>query len=110
MISCCGGGGLIAGTSLAVTSQMPGAQIWAAEPEGFDDTIRSLESGEILSVDPCNEEAFRILMIDAAASRNAARLKQVYQRCETELRHELNVAISAETRTLYEGLMRSITN
>ena len=65
---------------------------------------------EILSVDPCNEEAFRILMIDAAASRNAARLKQVYQRCETELRHELNVAISAETRTLYEGLMRSITN
>ena len=54
VISCCGGGGLIAGTSLAVTSQIPGAKVWAAEPEGFDDTIRSLESGEILSVDPAN--------------------------------------------------------
>jgi len=31
---------------------MPGAKIWAAEPEGFDDTIRSLESGQIHSVDP----------------------------------------------------------
>ena len=52
LISCCGGGGLIAGVSLAVTSQIPGAKIWAAEPEGFDDTIRSLQSGQIMSVDP----------------------------------------------------------
>ena len=29
VISCCGGGGLIAGTSLAVTSQIPGAKVWA---------------------------------------------------------------------------------
>ena len=54
VISCCGGGGLIAGVSLAVSSQMPGAKIWAAEPEGFDDTIRSLETGQIQSVDPAN--------------------------------------------------------
>ena len=54
VISCCGGGGLIAGVSTAVTSQMPGLQVWAAEPEGFDDTIRSLESGQIQSVDPAN--------------------------------------------------------
>jgi len=54
VISCCGGGGLIAGVSLAVTSQIPGAQVWAAEPDGFDDTIRSLETGQIQSVDPAN--------------------------------------------------------
>ena len=54
VISCCGGGGLIAGTSLAVRSEMPGAKVWAAEPEGFDDTIRSLDSGKILSVDPAS--------------------------------------------------------
>ena len=36
----------------AMPSQMPGAKIWAAEPEGFDDTIRSLENGQIQSVDP----------------------------------------------------------
>ena len=54
VISCCGGGGLIAGVSLAVTSHMPATKVWAAEPEGFDDTIRSLESGKIVSVDPAS--------------------------------------------------------
>ena len=54
VISCCGGGGLIAGTSLAIAAQIPGARTWAAEPEGFDDTIRSLASGQIQSVDPAN--------------------------------------------------------
>ena len=54
VISCCGGGGLIAGISTAVASEIPEAKIWAAEPEGFDDTIRSLESGQIQSVDPTN--------------------------------------------------------
>ena len=54
VISCCGGGGLIAGVSLAVKSQMPDVEVWAAEPEGFDDTIKSLESGQIMSVDLAN--------------------------------------------------------
>ena len=54
VISCCGGGGLIAGVSLALTSRMPATKVWAAEPEGFDDTIRSLESGKIVSVDPAS--------------------------------------------------------
>ena len=53
VISCCGGGGLIAGVSLAVSSQMPGKNL-GSEPEGFDDTIRSLETGQIQSVDPAN--------------------------------------------------------
>ena len=52
VISCCGGGGLIAGVSLAVRSELPTAQIWAAEPADFDDTIRSLASGRIETVDP----------------------------------------------------------
>lgn len=43
---CCGGGGLIAGTSLAITNMIPGTKVWAVEPEGFDDTIRSLASGK----------------------------------------------------------------
>ena len=40
-----GGGGLIAGTGLAVLHHHPDAQIWAAEPDGFDDHRRSLASG-----------------------------------------------------------------
>ena len=52
LISCCGGGGLIAGVSLAIRADLPTVKIWAAEPADFDDTIRSLASGSIEKVDP----------------------------------------------------------
>ncbi|MFG1463755.1 threonine/serine dehydratase [Xanthobacter sp. DSM 24535] len=41
----CGGGGLSAGTCLAVEAMGARAEVWAVEPEGFDDTRRSLVSG-----------------------------------------------------------------
>ena len=44
-IICCGGGGLTAGSALALTTSFPGAQVWAAEPDSHDDTARSLLSG-----------------------------------------------------------------
>ena len=48
-----GGGGLLAGTALAVSALVPGALVYAAEPTGADDAARSLAAGEILpSVDP----------------------------------------------------------
>lgn len=40
-----GGGGLIAGTSLALKELSPKTEIYAAEPENFDDTRHSLEKG-----------------------------------------------------------------
>lgn len=46
VVCCAGGGGLIAGVSLAVKHHHPDAEIWAAEPDGFDDYRRSLESGQ----------------------------------------------------------------
>jgi threonine dehydratase len=42
----CGGGGLSAGTCLAVEAAQSRAQVWAAEPSDFDDTRRSLASGQ----------------------------------------------------------------
>jgi threonine dehydratase len=42
----CGGGGLIAGCSIALAAAFPAAEIFAVEPEGFDDTARSLAAGE----------------------------------------------------------------
>jgi threonine dehydratase len=39
------GGGLTAGIALAVKGKVPSAKIYTAEPEGFDDTLRSLKSG-----------------------------------------------------------------
>ncbi len=41
-----GGGGLLAGLSLAVKEKSPHAKIYAAEPENFDDTTRSLKLNE----------------------------------------------------------------
>jgi threonine dehydratase len=40
------GGGLAAGIALAVKDASPDTQIYAVEPEGFDDTLRSFKSGQ----------------------------------------------------------------
>jgi len=40
------GGGLAAGTSLALKHAVPALKIYTAEPEGFDDTARSFKSGQ----------------------------------------------------------------
>ncbi len=42
----CGGGGLIAGVSTAIKALSPATRIFAVEPVGFDDTRRSLLSGQ----------------------------------------------------------------
>ena len=41
----CGGGGLMAGCSLVIDALRPQTRLVAAEPAGFDDTVRSLHSG-----------------------------------------------------------------
>ncbi|HEX5509794.1 MAG TPA: threonine/serine dehydratase [Pseudolabrys sp.] len=40
------GGGLAAGIALGVKSRVPEARFYTAEPEGFDDTLRSFKSGQ----------------------------------------------------------------
>jgi threonine dehydratase len=40
------GGGLAAGITLALKARFPTAQVYTAEPEGFDDTLRSFKSGQ----------------------------------------------------------------
>lgn len=51
-VVCCGGGGLVAGTALALADRSPGTPVFAAEPAGFDDTARSLAAGERLANAP----------------------------------------------------------
>ena len=43
----CGGGGLTSGIALALAEKAPDMIVRPCEPEGFDDAIRSLESGKI---------------------------------------------------------------
>jgi len=47
---CTGGGGLTAGCVLVLEQMAPHAEVWAVEPEGWDDTRRSLEAGRRLPV------------------------------------------------------------
>ena len=43
----CGGGGLTSGIALALEAEAPQMRVRPCEPEGFDDTARSLASGRI---------------------------------------------------------------
>lgn len=48
----CGGGGLSSGIALAVKSGSPDTEMWVAEPEHFEDTVRSLEAGHHVKNEP----------------------------------------------------------
>jgi threonine dehydratase len=52
VLVCCSGGGLTAGCAVAVKSQLPDTDVLAVEPEDFDDTRRSLASGQLEGNDP----------------------------------------------------------
>ncbi len=51
VLVCCGGGGLVAGTAIALRSRFPEVAVHSVEPQEFDDTARSLESGRRESID-----------------------------------------------------------
>ena len=46
VLVCCGGGGLTSGIAVALSSLMPNFITRPVEPEGFDDVVRSLKSGQ----------------------------------------------------------------
>jgi threonine dehydratase len=56
----CGGGGMISGCAVALTALVPGIEIHAVEPAGFDDTKRSLAAHRRLA-----NEAGRTTICDA---------------------------------------------
>jgi len=51
-VVCCGGGGLVAGVALGLSARGHRARVFSAEPEGFDDTARSLAAGRRIGNDP----------------------------------------------------------
>jgi threonine dehydratase len=52
LLVCCGGGGLTAGCAIAMHATFPDADIYTVEPEDFDDTARSLNSGKRMANPP----------------------------------------------------------
>lgn len=51
VLICCGGGGLTAGSAIALSNRVPNVRIHTVEPEKFDDTARSLVAGKRVRVD-----------------------------------------------------------
>ena len=52
LLVCTGGGGLIGGCALALSGASPGTKVIAVEPEGWDDTGRSLAEGHRVANPP----------------------------------------------------------
>lgn len=52
VVACASGGGLVAGSALAIAARSPTTKIYCAEPAALDDHARSLESGRRESNDP----------------------------------------------------------
>lgn len=50
----CGGGGLVAGTALAMAAESPGTRVFSVEPEEFNDTARSLATGKRVRNEPAS--------------------------------------------------------
>jgi threonine dehydratase len=48
VLVCCGGGGLTSGIAMALEARAPGLRARPVEPEGFDDTARSLAAGHVV--------------------------------------------------------------
>ncbi|MGB5335883.1 MAG: threonine/serine dehydratase [Woeseiaceae bacterium] len=51
VLICCGGGGLTAGSAIALKARLPDVSVHTVEPQAFDDTLRSLRLGERVRVE-----------------------------------------------------------
>lgn len=65
VLICCGGGGLTSGSAIALKARLPDVQVFAVEPEGYDDTTRSLESGARVKADTSQTSICDALLADS---------------------------------------------
>ncbi len=84
-------------------------QLMAQLARALDDNKISTElrtncARKMLTVDPCNERAFQVLMEEAAGNGDLLRVQQLYERCERQLLNEFGVRSSSDTRQLYMRL------
>lgn len=61
----CGGGGLSAGSAVALKSGLPCVSVRTVEPEDFDDTARSIAAGERMKIAPGSRSICDSLLADS---------------------------------------------
>jgi threonine dehydratase len=96
----CGGGGLIAGCALALTGAFPGIAIYAVEPEGLDDTRRSLEAGERVANAPGATSICDALLLPTPGELTFATNRELLAGGLTVSDHEVRSAIAFAFRHL----------
>jgi threonine dehydratase len=93
-----GGGGLLSGTGIAVSSMSPRALVIGAEPEQADDAYRSLESGQIIPADNPNTIA------DGLRTSLGDLTFPIIQRCVNEIVTVSEEAIVEAMRCIWERM------
>lgn len=94
----CSGGGLLAGVATAIKARRPKVEIYAAEPQGFDDTGRSLKSGRRERNNPAARSICDSLLAptpgELTFSINSTLLSGGVAVSDDEVRHAMAVAFS----------------
>lgn len=90
------GGGLIAGINLAFAARSPETDVWAVEPEAYNDTLLSLQAGERLTHAPVEKPSIcDALMTDRPGELTFPinrRLKGVVTVCDAEVAEAVRFA------------------
>jgi DNA-binding SARP family transcriptional activator len=87
-----------------IADLVTGALARLAQAAGDDLAARAQALRRWLELEPCAEEAYRMLMQTLDASGDRAGALQVYQRCVDALQRELGATPSEATAALYRGL------
>ena len=65
VLICCGGGGLTSGSAIALKARLPHVAVYTVEPEHYDDTLQSLQSGKRVSVPTSTRSICDALLTDS---------------------------------------------
>jgi threonine dehydratase len=90
----CSGGGLISGSALAIRALSPTTEVLAVEPEGFDDTRRSLEAGHRLANAPGARSICDALMSPSPGVLNFALMRDLLAGGVTVADAEVRIAMA----------------
>ena len=96
----CGGGGLSSGSSVALKAHFPDVDVYAVEPADFDDTARSMSSGQRESVDPAARSICDALQTTRPGERTFAINRELLAGVATASDAEVREAMRFAFRTL----------
>ena len=97
LLACTGGGGLIAGCALAAEAMGSGVMLHSVEPQGYDDTARSVAANDLVVNDPSQPSICDALMTvtpgEIPFAINRHRLAPGIAVTDNEVREAVRVAL-----------------